>query len=268
MADTPDSPKPFASARLVNQIRRETPPSSAPADTNFPDTYHSSEIVGRQINSTPIPTRRYLRENNIPTPVLAQASISVPQLTYSNVDQTNNEDYSKPDCIIVGNGKLNPTRTGIYGNVGEVEIVEGRAIHRVASFAGVIETAESAPSIVEQQEDLRSASTSPRREDASINNQLLPSIAYSPSVYGGVWENDPHVVSFGACCTSLRTVRTDRGSGSYSSSIQPHAASVPWRPKTNAGTASELSSSNTFEPLYFSWSSQPLKGLPTLCPFL
>lgn len=179
--------------RNINQNRRETPPSSAPANTNVPDPYRSPETAGRQTNSTPVPTRRYLRENNLPTPILTQASFSVPHFAYSDVDQVS--EANKPEGIIIGDGRLNPTRTGAYGNIGEVEIVEGKGVHRVASFMGVIENAESLPSVSEQEQLPRSASMSPDRLNPVQGQTTLQPIAYSPSIYGGVWENDPHIVS-------------------------------------------------------------------------
>ena len=182
-------------SRNMSHTRRETPPSSAPANTSLPDQYRSSEIVGRQTNSTPVPTRRYLRENHLPTPILTQASFSVPQLTYNDAGQAT-EENKQPDGIIIGNGRLNPTRSGTYGTVGEVEFVEGKAVHRVASCMGMIEEAESSPSVIEQQHDPGSASTSPNRRSFIDNHTMLQSVAYSPSVYGGIWENDPQVVSF------------------------------------------------------------------------
>lgn len=179
--------------RNINQTRRETPPSSAPANTNVPDPYRSPETVGRQTNSTPVPTRRYLRENNLPTPVLTQASFSVPHVTDSDINQAG--EANKLEGIIVGDGRLNPTRTGAFGSIGEVEIVEGKAVHRVASFMGVIENAESLSSVSEQEQIPRSASRSPDRVNPIQGQTALHPTAYSPSVYGGVWENDPHVVS-------------------------------------------------------------------------
>ena len=119
----------------------------------------------------------------------------MPQLTYDDVDQVS-EENNKPDGIIIGNGRLNPTRNGTYGTVGEVEFVEGKAIHRVASCMGMIEEAESSPNVIEQQQYLESAGTSPSRRSFIDNQTMLQSVAYSPSVYDGIWENDPHVVSF------------------------------------------------------------------------
>ena len=142
-----------------------------------------------------MPTRRYLRENHLPAEYPTQASLSVPQLTYNGVDQAG-EENKQPDGIIIGNGRLNPTRTGTYGTVGEVEFVQGKAVHRVASCMGMIEEAESSPSVIEQQQDPGSASTSPNCRSSIDNHTILQSVAYSPSVYGGIWENDPHVVRF------------------------------------------------------------------------
>lgn len=194
---TPESQTQPTGGRNVNQMRRESPPSSAPANADVPDQYRSSGTPGRQTNSTPVPTRRYLRENNIPTSVLTQAAAIVPQVAYDDADPGSDES-GMPEGIIVGDGNLKPTVDGTYGTLRQVEVVEGKAVHKVASFAAVIGNTESSPTVTEGQQHQRSTTKTPSNRDslAQDNTMLLP-VAYSPSEYGGVWENDPHVV-----CTS------------------------------------------------------------------
>lgn len=193
---TPESHTQASGGRNINQTRRETPPSSAPANTKVPDPYRASGTPGRQTNSTPVPTRRFLKENNIPTSVLAKAAVSLPRFNSDDSDIGSGED-EKPEGVIIGDGNMKPTKTGTYGSLREVHIVEGKAIHKVASLAGVIENAERSPSAANESHHPGSTSNSLNRDIHPQDSTMLLPNAYSPSVYGGVWENDPHVV-----CTS------------------------------------------------------------------
>jgi len=159
------------------------PPSSAPPSTNAPDPFRSSGTPGRQHQSSPAPTRRYVKEQT-----------SLEELPYED-DETSIPEIRSPDGIIMGDGKLNPTRNGTYGTIGEVEYVEGKAAHRVASYTGVIENASS-PTESGSQKQPHSANINPSPSAVRGQNltHLLHPNVYSPSEYGGVWENDPHVV--------------------------------------------------------------------------
>lgn len=159
------------------------PPSSAPPSTNAPDPFRSSGTPGRQHQSSPAPTRRYVKEQT-----------SLEELPYED-DETSIPEIRSPDGIIMGDGKLNPTRNGTYGTIGEVEYVEGKAAHRVASYTGVIENASS-PTESGSQKQPHSANINPSPSALRGQNltHLLHPNVYSPSEYGGVWENDPHVV--------------------------------------------------------------------------
>ena len=192
---TPESHTQTSGGRDINQTRRETPPSSAPANTNVPDPYRVSGTPGRQTNSTPVPvpTRRFLKENNIPTSVLTKAAVSLPRFNSDDTDIGSEED-EKPEGIIIGDGSLKPTKTGTYGSLREVQIVEDKAIHKVASLAGVIENAEPSRSAANEQHHPGSSSAPLNRDIHPQDSTMLQPSAYSPSVYGGVWENDPHVV--------------------------------------------------------------------------
>jgi len=159
------------------------PPSSAPPSTNAPDPFRSSVTQGRQHQSSPAPTHRYVKEQT-----------SLETLPYED-DETMILEIRSPDGIIMGDGKLNPTRTGTYGTIGEVEYVEGKAAHRITSYSGVIENASS-PAESESQKQPHSANVHPSPSAVRGQNltHLLHPNVYSPSDYGGVWENDPHVV--------------------------------------------------------------------------
>ena len=71
------------------------------------------------------------------------------------------EAAHKPDALVFGTG-MSPTKTGSYGVIGTAQVQEPHGFARVVSHQAVLETAGA---------------------------------EYSPSVYDGVWENDPKVVS-------------------------------------------------------------------------
>ena len=173
--------------------RHENPPASAPPSTNTKDPFRSSGTQGPEHQSSPVPTRRYMRENQYLDPAMSQTSTIVS--SYEDLEIMNKEAPS-PDGIIMGDGKLNPTRNGTYGTIGEVEYVEGEAAHRVASFTGVIENASSPnePEVKIQSHSTNNSASTGTFQGQNITHLLDPN-TYSPSNYGGVWENDPNVVS-------------------------------------------------------------------------
>lgn len=186
----------------IHNNDRHTPPASAPPSTFTPDPYRMSSdnrpsrsiSPSRQIQSTPVPTRRYLRENNLPTPPLTHTSTIASQQS-GNVVHENTPNMGDTEGIIMGDDTFKPTRTGTYGRVGEVAYVEGHEKQRVASYSGVIEEAEPIAD-TEGRKDPSSASTTWTTDKSGLSSGgLLPPAAYSPSNYGGIWENDPHVVS-------------------------------------------------------------------------
>lgn len=139
----------------------------------------------RIIKSTPVPTRRYLRENNLPMPPLPKTSPTKSEPT--NV--VGEEEPPKIECfqgMILGDGKLNPTITGSYSRVGEVEYVENDHRQRIESQIGVIETVESLN--LSNEQDCKDS-------NPATESGQNPGATYSPSIYGGIWENDPNVVS-------------------------------------------------------------------------
>ena len=179
----------------------DTPPASAPA-APVPDPSHlSSNSVARtasparQVQSTPAPTRRYLRENDLPTPKLREAHIaSSQQVNESSQNQINGSKKVGDGDFTPG--MLQPPKIGRYGNVGEVGLVEANEMHRVESFSGVIENAESSLSYDRQVYAGSTGALSQSSMTHDLNTgDILPPVIYSPSNYGGVWENDPAVVS-------------------------------------------------------------------------
>lgn len=183
---------PFAT-RDTEEKRHENLPSSAPQSTNAPDPFRSSATQVRQHQSSPAPTWKYDDSNDFPQP---PPSVLAPLVIHPRESaEYMSPDLRSPDGMIVGDGKLNPTRNGTWGTVGEVEYVEGKAAHRVESCVGVIETTSSpaASEIQHQPHSAHSNSGSGTYRGQNLTHLLHPN-AHSPHHYGGVWENDPHVV--------------------------------------------------------------------------
>lgn len=178
---------PVSSNKVTDEI-----PSSAPPSTTPPDLYHSSEEVSsispsppRQVQSTPLPTRSYVRGNAILTPTLTQSSRA------SSRQMGDTESDGGPvRGIITGDGLLSPTRTGGYGKLGGATYVDQIDMQRVDSQMGIIETVSS-PAPTEK------SSCSHHHSDDYDTNLPQPSyetLRSTEGSYAGVWENDPHVV--------------------------------------------------------------------------
>ena len=175
---------------------RRTPPASAPPSTSTPDPYRISSddqstrsvSPSRQIQSTPVLTYRYLRENDQPTPDLGHSSLAT-----AADDEAQKQILENPENLIMSCGMVNPNRMGTYGRVGGAEYVDGHEDQRVASYVGMIENAESVNQMIPKQN-----SDTSQECDSGV---LLQPASYSPSNYDGVWESDPHVV-----CKSRRDV--------------------------------------------------------------
>ena len=196
---------------------RNTPPSSAPT-AQVPDIFRSSEddsegrstIPARQVQSspvpthrTPIPTRRYLRENGLPDPTASEASNIQEQQNVEPVQQSAAESNINHEHK-VGNGFLHPARIGTHSNIGEVGLVES-GMHRVESFRGVI---EDAPPPISGHDQIYTSSSrnssEPNSGQARYPEAYVSHDLYSPSNYGGVWENDPAVVSIFQSLSNLK----------------------------------------------------------------
>ncbi|KAL9032002.1 MAG: hypothetical protein Q9196_000015 [Gyalolechia fulgens] len=177
---------------------RGTPPVSAPPSTNTPDPFRTSTesargqqgSPNRQVQSTPVPTRRYLQENNLQAFTGTQApeeSKELPNEPSNKMKQSHLREGS--------DGSLNPARLGIYGRKGEVEYVGQSEMQRVPSFAGIIEHSDS------PREGGDTVAPDSARIDwnehtlqPQYSGEILHPMVYSPNNYAGVWENDPNVV--------------------------------------------------------------------------
>ena len=176
-----------------------TPPASAPS-ASVPGLFRpSSDPLERTaspvLQAQFVPTRRYLKENDLPTPTITEPPVASNRQA-NEESQSRNKDTLKPDDRVFLPGTLHPPRLGRYGNVGEVGLVEANGMHRVESFSGVIENAESSPGNNGQiySGSMGALSHSSMTQGPNTGD-LLPPVIYSPSNYGGVWENDPAVVS-------------------------------------------------------------------------
>ena len=85
----------------------------------------------------------------------------------------------KPEAIIFS-GSMSPTKSGTYGTMGKAQLQDGDRFARVKSHQGLVTTVEDEEMVEE--------------EDRGGLEYLSPAV-YSPSVYGGVWEKHPSVVS-------------------------------------------------------------------------
>ncbi|KAL2047027.1 hypothetical protein N7G274_001045 [Stereocaulon virgatum] len=182
------------------EVKRSTSPPAVPA-THAPDTFGISyeappaDTVAptRQIQSTPVPTRRYLRENGLPIPAFVETpGVVEHRAGYKVQDECKGPANSQEHMRAAGT--LHPPKMGTYARMGGVGVVEGHGMHRVDSVAGIIENA--AP--CNGSEKLPYASTGgisfqPNGLQVPDTGELLPSIVYTPSIYSGVWENDPAV---------------------------------------------------------------------------
>ncbi|KAI4169836.1 MAG: hypothetical protein LQ343_005385 [Gyalolechia ehrenbergii] len=183
----------------VKDNNRGTPPVSAPPSTSTPDPFRTSTesargqqvSPSRQVQSTPVPTRRYLQENNLQAFTGTRASQESKELP----NEPSNE-MKQPHLREGSDGFLNPTRLGIYGRKGEVEYVGQSEMQRVPSFVGVIEHPDS------PREGGDTVGPDPARIDwiehtlqPQYSGEILHPMIYSPNNYAGVWENDPNVVN-------------------------------------------------------------------------
>ena len=193
---------------LPPENKPNTPPASAPlapAPVSFgvpPYSLERTASPGQQAQSTPAPTRRYLKENDLPTPTITEAPVALNQQVNEN-PQNQNNDLKEVEEGIPTPGMLHPPRLGRFGNVGEVGLVEANGMHRVESFSGIIENAES--SLVQYGEMYGSSTENLSQScmtQALKTGDSLPPV-YSPSNYGGVWENDPSVVSLSRSSTRI-----------------------------------------------------------------
>ncbi|KAL8674435.1 MAG: hypothetical protein Q9168_001168 [Polycauliona sp. 1 TL-2023] len=206
--EQPVSPPPMVSQKAsqilgvlpTKNSNREVGPASAPPSTNTPDPFRTStESIGvrntspnRQVQSTPILTRRYLQENHLPAS--ASTRVSLESKHTSGASSSEQRQPRSSEGTVVGDGLLNPPRLGTFGRTGEVGYVGPNAMHRVLSFTGVIEGPDLPGGI---DDPIEPASNGSHRNRNSLRPQysgeILHPMVYSPNDYAGVWENDPSV---------------------------------------------------------------------------
>ena len=184
--------------------RTSAPTMSAPAAFRTSNEGSQEQTVPptRQVQSspvpersTPVPTRRYLKENGLQAPAPTEAANASKQVA-SEPEQSEVGLFDRANATKSQNTFLHPARIGTHMNVGEVGLVEGAGMHRVESFRGVIEDVPSSTSSNGQMyTNSYATSSQPSTGRDHGPRDPLPPNAYSPSNYGGVWENDPAVVS-------------------------------------------------------------------------
>ncbi len=193
----------------VAGISRNAHPTSTPNESAS-DFFRSSngESVERRVTpaqqiqsspvprrSTPVPTRRYLKENDLPALPSTEAS-SGPQQYSDEQEQDEVHASKKAQKQEINKALLHPARIGTNTNIGEVGLVEGSGMHRVESFRGVIEDVPtSSGSNGQVYTESYASSSQPSTGRGQDAERVGPSYSYAPGNYGGVWENDPAVVS-------------------------------------------------------------------------
>lgn len=177
---------------VTDNSRGELSSSAPPTTRNTPLFFSSAEE-----RSARPPVQPYrLRQANWPTPTFSYSSLA----SNAHMSSTDNEMQGPDLGMIMGDGILNPTRTGAYARVGEVGIVHQDDAQRVSSQAGIIETvrfpgANNTPGYPSHLHGtLSQLEGRPPNSSARQSQQSTGSIQ-SESNYGGVWENHPHVVS-------------------------------------------------------------------------
>lgn len=177
---------------VANNNQGELSSSAPPTTTNTPPPF--SSFLEDQSTSTPVHPYR-LREKNWPTPPLTYAALtSNPQM----VGAGSGEKQGRLQGMIMGDGILQPTRTGGYAYRGQVGIVHPDDSQRVTSQVGVIETVEppgasNTPGYPSRLEGTMSHLEGRKAKPKAIKQQPSINSVRSGSNYGGVWENHSQV---------------------------------------------------------------------------
>lgn len=175
-----------------NQGERST---SAPIQTN--NTRNPFPLPCWDESISPLMHPDHLQATNFLTPPSTYAALANPHM--GDADSTAAQGRQRGG-MIMGDGILNPSRSGGYGRVGRARIVDQDDSQRVTSHIGVIETVESveasnAPSHPSHLERTFSNLNETQPTFGAHQPQPSSSSVYTESNYGGVWENHPHVVS-------------------------------------------------------------------------
>lgn len=186
----------------TNDNQRETPPASAPPYSGTPDPFRTSMegssgrsmSPNRQAHSTPVLTRRYLRENKLFAPVgtkSSQESTKAPKPSVEGKEQSRSIKET-----ITSDDSFNLAGFGMSGKQMEVEYVRQNEMQRVMSFSGVIEHPDS---LHEGESLMQSNSARHDLVEQSLrqpqSGEVLRPTVYPSGSFAGVWENDPDVVS-------------------------------------------------------------------------
>ncbi|MCJ1277240.1 hypothetical protein MMC21_005050 [Puttea exsequens] len=204
-----DNPAPRLSSEKAARIlglypvynsRSTTPAVSAPNSVILNPVHDTHDTEGaatpsRQVQSTPVPTRRYLQENGLPTPTLVEP-LGTPERPGVEAAAISLGREREEINVTSDNGMLHPHKVGTFGNVSDIGLVQESGMHRIESFRGVIETAS--PERVSHNDSNATPNSGHVRFDTEGRRHdeagLTPSVN-TPSAYAGVWENDPAVVS-------------------------------------------------------------------------
>ncbi|KAI4258384.1 MAG: hypothetical protein LQ352_001233 [Teloschistes flavicans] len=184
----------------VKGNQRETPPASAPPSSGTLDPFRTSTdgtsgrsmSPSRQVHSTPVLTRRYLRENMLSASTgtqSSQESKEAPRVSAEGKEQARLNEETVTD-----DDSFNLTGFGMSGKQLEVEYVRQNEMQRVTSFSGVIEHPDllHAGENVMQSNSARSDLIEKGLHQAQPGEVLRPTV-YSSGNFAGVWENDPNV---------------------------------------------------------------------------
>lgn len=181
--------------------KRVSPPSSAPQVSNIhtDDCFSSTgsfedSRTHRQTQSTPMPSRPSIRSNEVPA-FCKDGGAAEHNIREREFEAVGHRTGSTQEPIGTSDQDVAAHNIPVYGNVPENVVQQKKGIHRIESLQAVVEHT-SAASVSEAHINSgaldKSQSTTVHDRSADVNR---PPTIYSPSNYGGVWENDPAVVS-------------------------------------------------------------------------
>ncbi|KAL6717108.1 hypothetical protein ACLMJK_005023 [Lecanora helva] len=258
---------------------RNTPSTSTPTvptpdlrQSSFEEIRSRAATPVRQVQSSPVPTKgtavptkRYLEENNLHSLVKEQASRKPTQQRTSDSEIQVETSKRVPENRLES-GHLLPARIGVYTNVGEVGLVHGAGMHRIESFQGVIEGAPTPNSSHGQSyTNSHAPSSYPNTGESQMAQNLLPPDPYSPSNYGGVWENDPavgHTLPPFTPMPKSRSSNAGESSRYVSPLAPPHLGPGQEMAQGAQYSANRFSSYQSQTPSGNSWASNNVYGNP------
>ncbi|KAL8944635.1 MAG: hypothetical protein Q9216_000332 [Gyalolechia sp. 2 TL-2023] len=263
-AHQPPSP-PLVITKKASQIlgvyparddNRGTQPVSAPPSTKTPDPFRTSTesargqqvSPSRQVQSTPVPTRRYLQENNLQAFTAirtSQEAKEVPNEPSNEKKQSHRGEGS--------DGSPNPTRLGMNGRKGEVGYVGRSDMQRVPSFAGIIEHPDSPREGGDtMRPDFARIDWNEHTLQPQYSGEILHPMVYTPNNFAGVWENDPNVgrtlPPFSPFPTQSASEVDQRAISQSSRDVPIILQQFPGEPSRRSGYAHSWQSQNRWTP--------------------